>query len=67
MRSRSLKTYDVILSRKDNPDKFKFVTIDECQDRDECIDYLFKNERDFTIEQIREKKTPETCLPSKLP
>jgi len=53
--SRFLKIYDVILSRRDNPDKFKFVTISECRDLDDCIDFLFRTEGDFTIEQIKEK------------
>jgi hypothetical protein len=46
-------TFDCILSRKDNPDKFLFTTITECVDRDDCLNHLAETLPDFQLEQIR--------------
>jgi len=50
-----MKTFSVTLSRFDNPDQFKFLTVEECIDMDDCINHIHETEKEFTvIESIRE-------------
>lgn len=49
-----MKTFQVQLSRFDNPDKHKFITIEECIDMDDCMNHIHSTEKDFIIEKIKE-------------
>jgi len=46
-------TFKVTLSHADNQDKFKFVTVAECKDMDECIDHIWATEKDWVIDAIK--------------
>ena len=48
-----MSTFKVILSLKENPDKFTFATISECDDMDDCINHIFQNFPDHQIEEIK--------------
>ena len=48
-----METFKVILSLKDNPDKFTFVTIEDCTDMDDCIDHIHEHFPEFQIESIQ--------------
>ena len=50
----NLKTFKVTLSSVDNPDKFKFIVVDECVDMDDCINHVHSTEKEFIIDAIRE-------------
>jgi len=49
-----MKTFNVTLSRIDNPDRFKFITVEECVDMDDCINHVHSTEKEFIIDAIRE-------------
>ena len=49
-----MKTFQVRLSRFDNPDKLKFITVEECVDMDDCIDHIHSTEKEFIIDAIKE-------------
>jgi len=48
-----METFKVILSLKNNPDKFTFVTIEDCTDMDDCIDHIHEHFPEFQIESIQ--------------
>ena len=50
----NMKTFNVTLSRIDNPDRFKFITVEECVDMDDCINHVHSTEKEFIIDAIRE-------------
>ena len=58
-----MKTFNVTLSRIDNPDKLKFITVEECVDMDDCIHHIHSTEKEFIIDAIREvqKLKPLKC------
>ena len=45
--------FKVTLSHKDNPDKFKFVTVAECKDMDDCVTHIWATEKDWTIDAVK--------------
>jgi len=49
-----MKTFKVILSKIDNPDKFKFILVEDCIDMDECIEHVHSTEKEFVIDAIKE-------------
>jgi hypothetical protein len=51
-----MKTFQVTMSRMDNPDKLKFIEVAECMNMDECIDYIHSTEKEFIINAIRQTK-----------
>lgn len=53
--SRTMKTFNVILEHKVTQ-KLMFITVEECNDIDDCIDHIFSTAPDFQIESIREVK-----------
>ena len=48
-------TFKLILSRLDNPDKFAFVTVEECVDMDDCINHIKGEFPEHQIESIRQE------------
>lgn len=46
-------TFKVTLSHADNPDKFKFVTVAECKDMDECLNHIWATEKDWVIDAVK--------------
>jgi len=44
--------FNVILEDRQKPGFFKFVTVEDCVDMDDCIEHLFESEPDFKIEKI---------------
>jgi len=48
-----MKTFDVIMSSKDNPDQALFTTVTECVDMDDAIEFLQQTHPDHWIEQIK--------------
>jgi len=51
-----MKTFRVTMSRMDNPDKLKFIEVEECVNMDECIDYIHSTEKEFIINAIKQTK-----------
>ena len=51
-----MKTFKVTLSQMDNPDKLKFILIQDCSDIQECIDYVDSTEKGFVINAIKEMR-----------
>jgi len=49
-----MKTFKVTLSKMDNPDKLKFILVEDCIDMDECIDHVHSTEKGFVINAIKE-------------
>lgn len=49
-----MKTFKVTLSQWDNPDKFKFILVEECIDMDDCIEHIHSTEKGFVIDAIKE-------------
>ena len=48
-------TFKLILSNLDNPDKFTFITVEECVDMDDCINHVKDEFPDHQIESIRKE------------
>jgi hypothetical protein len=44
--------FDLILEHKDTQ-QLKFITVEDCVDMDDCINYIQDNEKDFWITQIK--------------
>jgi len=55
-----MDNFKVILSLKKNPDKFTFVTIEECVDMDDCINHIHSEFPNHQIESIRRKLPSES-------
>lgn len=53
VREHPMITFKVTLSHMDNQDKFKFVTVAECKDMEECIDHIWATEKDWVIDAIK--------------
>jgi len=49
-----MKTFKVTLSKMDNPDKLKFILVEDCIDMDECIEHVHSTEKGFVINAIKE-------------
>ena len=49
-----MKTFKVTLSRLDNPDKLKFILVEDCIDMQECIEHVDTTEKAFVINAIKE-------------
>ena len=54
VRLKLMKTFQVRLSRFDNPDKLKFITVEECIDMDDCVNHIHSTEKEFIIDAIKE-------------
>lgn len=50
-----MQTFKVILEHKVTQ-KLMFVTVEECNDIDDCIDHILSTAPDFQIESITEVK-----------
>lgn len=53
--SRTMQTFKVILEHKVTQ-KLMFITVEECNDIDDCIDHIHSTAPDFQIESITEVK-----------
>ena len=51
---KAMKTFQVILSQRLNPGFFKFITVEDCVDLDDCVEHIMSTEKECEIEQIRE-------------
>lgn len=49
-----MKTFQVRLSDVNNPDRLKFITVEECVDMDDCINHIHSTEKQFIIDAIKE-------------
>ena len=49
-----MKSFKVTLENQNNPGRFKFITVDECKDMDECIDHIWNTEPGWTIDAIKQ-------------
>lgn len=49
-----MKSFKVTLENQDNPGRFKFITVEECKDMDECIDHVWNTEPGWTIDVIKQ-------------
>ena len=49
-----MKTFKVTLSQLDNPDKLKFILVEDCTNIHECIDHVDSTEKEFVINAIKE-------------
>ena len=49
-----MKTFQVRLSKMDNPDKLKFIIVEECIDMDDCVNHIHSTEKEFVIDAIKE-------------
>jgi len=47
------QSFKVSLSLMDNPDKLKFVIVEDCKDMDECCDHIWKTEKGWIINAIK--------------
>lgn len=45
--------FKVTLSHMDNQDRFKFVTVGECKDMDECLEHIWETEKGWVIDAIK--------------
>lgn len=50
-----MQTFKVILEHKVTG-KLMFITVEECDDIDDCIEHILQTAPDFQIEQITEVK-----------
>lgn len=48
------QSFKVSLSMMDNPDKLKFVIVEDCKDMDECIDHIYETEKGWIINAIKQ-------------
>ena len=49
-----MKTFKVTLSQMDNPDKLKFILVEDCIDMDDCVEHVHSTEKGFVINAIKE-------------
>ena len=49
-----MKTFKVTLSQMDNPDKLKFILVEDCVDMDDCVEHVDSTEKGFVINAIKE-------------
>ena len=45
--------FQVTLSHMDDQDKFKFVTVEECKNMDECLDHIWATEKEWVIDAVK--------------
>lgn len=46
-------TFRVTLSHADNQDRFKFVTVEECKNLDDCLNHIWATEKDWVIDAVK--------------
>lgn len=49
----AMLNFKVTLSHMDNQDRFKFVTVGECKDMDECLEHIWETEKGWVIDAIK--------------
>ena len=45
--------FQVRLSCLDNPDKVKFLIVEECKDMDDCLDHIWATEKGWVVDSIK--------------